>query len=233
MGRRIVTVGAVGGALGAIVMAMYAMIAAATYQHTGFFTPLYHIASPIIQPARGVQFFSRRRHPRAGVVSSSAVLGSPFAGKHTAHVDDREAEISNLVEYSVQRRLIWKRAREDGRVSHDLDPHAFEPIRPPLMQDAFHPNLVVSGPSGPTHERRLLGVKFLSSRDMGSPSGRYRIRSVASSPSPGAMLRRYRQAHPHASHEGGTLGWNSPVQGPTGRNPGRVAPTSTRRTQTR
>jgi uncharacterized membrane protein YagU involved in acid resistance len=48
MERRIVTVGAVGGALGAIVMAMYAMIAAATYQHTGFFTPLYHIASPII-----------------------------------------------------------------------------------------------------------------------------------------------------------------------------------------
>lgn len=48
MERRIVTVGAVGGAVGALVMGAFAMIAAATYQHTGFFTPLYHIASPII-----------------------------------------------------------------------------------------------------------------------------------------------------------------------------------------
>lgn len=48
MERKILTIGAVGGALGALVMAMFAMIAAATYQHTGFFTPLYHIASPII-----------------------------------------------------------------------------------------------------------------------------------------------------------------------------------------
>jgi hypothetical protein len=179
----------------------------------------------------------RARHfsPRAGVVSSSAVLGSlsPFIGRHTAHADDGETQISNLVECSVQRRLIWKRARENGRVTHDLDSHALEPVRPPLMQDAFHPNLVVRGPFGPTHERQLLGVRGLSSQDAGSPLGRYRTRSVASSPSPGAMLRRYRQAHPHASHEGGTLGWNSPVQGSTGRNPGRVAPTSTRRTETR
>lgn len=48
MDRRIVSVGIAGGIAGAVVMAMYAMIAAATYQHTGFFTPLYHIASPII-----------------------------------------------------------------------------------------------------------------------------------------------------------------------------------------
>lgn len=33
-----------------MVMAIYAMIAAATYQHTGFFTPLYHIASTFIAP---------------------------------------------------------------------------------------------------------------------------------------------------------------------------------------
>jgi uncharacterized membrane protein YagU involved in acid resistance len=46
--RRIVGVGALGGAVGAIAMAMFAMIAAATYQHTGFFTPMYHIASPVI-----------------------------------------------------------------------------------------------------------------------------------------------------------------------------------------
>jgi uncharacterized membrane protein YagU involved in acid resistance len=48
MERRIVAVGAVGGVAGALLMGMFAMIAAATYQHTGFFTPLYHIASPII-----------------------------------------------------------------------------------------------------------------------------------------------------------------------------------------
>lgn len=48
MERKIVTVGAIGGAAGALLMGMFAMIAAATYQHTGFFTPLYHIASPII-----------------------------------------------------------------------------------------------------------------------------------------------------------------------------------------
>jgi hypothetical protein len=32
-------------------MAMYAMIAAATYQGTGFFTPLYHIASAVLDPS--------------------------------------------------------------------------------------------------------------------------------------------------------------------------------------
>ncbi|MGS2810527.1 hypothetical protein [Nocardia sp. MW-W600-9] len=42
--------GAVAGIVASLVMAMYAMIAAATYQHTGFFTPLYHIASTIIAP---------------------------------------------------------------------------------------------------------------------------------------------------------------------------------------
>jgi hypothetical protein len=48
MERRVVTIGAVGGPVGAVVMAIFAMIAVATYQHTGFFTPLYHIASPSI-----------------------------------------------------------------------------------------------------------------------------------------------------------------------------------------
>jgi hypothetical protein len=33
-----------------LVMAMYAMIAAATYQGVGFFTPLYHIGSLVISP---------------------------------------------------------------------------------------------------------------------------------------------------------------------------------------
>jgi hypothetical protein len=46
-----VGVGALLGAGAAIVMAMYAMIAAATYQGTGFFTPLYHIASAVLDPS--------------------------------------------------------------------------------------------------------------------------------------------------------------------------------------
>ena len=40
--------GGIAGAIGAVMMAMYAMIASATYQHHGFFTPLYHIASTFI-----------------------------------------------------------------------------------------------------------------------------------------------------------------------------------------
>jgi hypothetical protein len=45
---RTILVGAAAGLVAAIVMGMVAMFAAATYQGTGFFTPLYHIASPII-----------------------------------------------------------------------------------------------------------------------------------------------------------------------------------------
>ena len=43
--------GALLGAGAAVLMAMYAMIAAATYQGTGFFTPLYHIASAVLDPS--------------------------------------------------------------------------------------------------------------------------------------------------------------------------------------
>lgn len=42
--------GALWGVVAAIVMAMYAMIAGATYLGTGFFTPMYHIASAVIEP---------------------------------------------------------------------------------------------------------------------------------------------------------------------------------------
>ncbi|WP_370012737.1 hypothetical protein [Nocardia cyriacigeorgica] len=42
--------GALAGVAASMVMAIYAMIAAATYQHTGFFTPLYHIAATFIAP---------------------------------------------------------------------------------------------------------------------------------------------------------------------------------------
>jgi hypothetical protein len=40
----------VAGMVGAVGMAMYAMIASITYHHVGFFTPLYHIASTFISP---------------------------------------------------------------------------------------------------------------------------------------------------------------------------------------
>ncbi|MGK2853897.1 MAG: hypothetical protein ACSLE3_07290 [Microbacteriaceae bacterium] len=50
LGRTLV-VGAVAGVIGSLVMAMFAMIAAATYQGAGFFTPLYHIASLFLDPS--------------------------------------------------------------------------------------------------------------------------------------------------------------------------------------
>ena len=47
---QLVKVGALWGIVGAFVMAIYAMIAGATYLDSGFFTPLYHIASTFIAP---------------------------------------------------------------------------------------------------------------------------------------------------------------------------------------
>jgi len=47
---RLVGLGAGAGVVASLVMAMYAMIAALTYQGVGFFTPLYHIASLVISP---------------------------------------------------------------------------------------------------------------------------------------------------------------------------------------
>ncbi len=43
-------IGLLWGVVAAVAMAMYAMVAAATYQGTGFFTPMYHIASVFIDP---------------------------------------------------------------------------------------------------------------------------------------------------------------------------------------
>ncbi|OOL32704.1 hypothetical protein GQ85_05825 [Rhodococcus rhodochrous] len=37
--------------IASLVMAMYAMIAAVTYQNSGFFTPLYHIGSVFVDPS--------------------------------------------------------------------------------------------------------------------------------------------------------------------------------------
>jgi hypothetical protein len=46
--ERTVGTGLVAGIVAAVAMGAFAMVAAATYQGTGFFTPLYHIASPLI-----------------------------------------------------------------------------------------------------------------------------------------------------------------------------------------
>lgn len=45
-----VRVGALLGVAAAVVMGMFAMVASATYHDTGFFTPLHHIASAVIEP---------------------------------------------------------------------------------------------------------------------------------------------------------------------------------------
>jgi uncharacterized membrane protein YagU involved in acid resistance len=45
-----VRTGTLWGIIAAAVMAMFAMIAGATYLGSGFFTPLYHIASSVIEP---------------------------------------------------------------------------------------------------------------------------------------------------------------------------------------
>jgi hypothetical protein len=48
---RAIRTGAIWGIMGAVVMAVYAMVAGLTYLNAGFFTPLYHIASSVIDPA--------------------------------------------------------------------------------------------------------------------------------------------------------------------------------------
>ena len=45
---KLLIIGAITGMIGGAVMAMYTMIATATYLHMGFFTPMYLIASPLI-----------------------------------------------------------------------------------------------------------------------------------------------------------------------------------------
>jgi hypothetical protein len=48
--RSLVLAGVGAGILGAAIMAIFAMIASATYHGTGFFTPMYHIAASILSP---------------------------------------------------------------------------------------------------------------------------------------------------------------------------------------
>lgn len=48
---RFTTFGVVGGLVGAVAMAMYAMIVSVAVKDVGFFTPLYHIGSAFFSPA--------------------------------------------------------------------------------------------------------------------------------------------------------------------------------------
>jgi len=69
--------GAVFGMAASLFMAAFAMMAAATYQHFGFFTPLYHIASTFISPST---LMTSMKNAMAGstftFVTGPAVLGA-------------------------------------------------------------------------------------------------------------------------------------------------------------
>lgn len=88
---RILVPGILAGMVAAIPMGLFAMIAAATYQHRGFYTPMYHIASlltdePILlslkEAARGDLFFLDTQTVFFGVATHlavSAFFGAIFA----------------------------------------------------------------------------------------------------------------------------------------------------------
>ncbi len=89
---RLTAYGFAAGTAAAAVMIVYAMVAAATYQDTGFFTPLYHIASTFVEPgamqasmeaAIGGDSFYFDAGPAAlglGIhLGTGAVLGALFA----------------------------------------------------------------------------------------------------------------------------------------------------------
>ncbi len=65
------------GVVASLVMAAFAMMAAATYQGVGFFTPLYHIASTLISPST---LMTSMQHAMAGstfyFAFGPAVLGA-------------------------------------------------------------------------------------------------------------------------------------------------------------
>jgi len=74
---RSVGLGAGAGVIASMVMAGYAMIASATYQHTGFFTPLYHIASTFITPNHRMMSAQSAMHGSTFVFyGGPAVLGA-------------------------------------------------------------------------------------------------------------------------------------------------------------
>jgi hypothetical protein len=64
-------IGAIAGMVAGAMMAMYAMIASATFLGQGFFTPLYGIASPLLGPGAMMQSMKQGLYFTAG----PAVLG--------------------------------------------------------------------------------------------------------------------------------------------------------------
>jgi hypothetical protein len=78
---RALGIGAVAGVIGAVVMAAFAMIAAATYQHHGFFTPMYHIASLVLSPR---YMMASAQHAMAG--DAFTLFGGPLAIGLLIHV---------------------------------------------------------------------------------------------------------------------------------------------------
>ncbi len=68
---RLLVAGAIAGMVAGAMMAMYAMIASATFLSQGFFTPLYGIASPLLGPFAMMQSMKQGIYFAAG----PAVLG--------------------------------------------------------------------------------------------------------------------------------------------------------------
>lgn len=69
--------GVVGGIVGSIAMAMYAMIISSSDKHTGFFTPLYHIASAFISPNAMMTSMTEAMHGNQSYFNlGSAIVGA-------------------------------------------------------------------------------------------------------------------------------------------------------------
>jgi hypothetical protein len=75
--NRAITVGVSGGVIGSLAMAMYAMIISDFVKHTGFFTPLYHIASSFISPNAMMTSMGQAMHGNSGYFAlGPAVVGA-------------------------------------------------------------------------------------------------------------------------------------------------------------
>jgi uncharacterized membrane protein YagU involved in acid resistance len=57
-----IQIGIVGGIIGSLAMAMYAMVVSDWVKHSGFFTPLYHIAASIISPSAMMKSMGAAMH---------------------------------------------------------------------------------------------------------------------------------------------------------------------------
>lgn len=74
---RVAVAAAVAGVIASLVMAAYAMVAALTYQDSGFFTPLHHIASVFTSPEHMMTSMeSAMAGARFEIVAGPALLGA-------------------------------------------------------------------------------------------------------------------------------------------------------------